>query len=284
MIISIISTYLESHKRLVVPNLGTFIVKDADNKILFSNLLKADDGVLRALIIEQGVSELEAAGTIDRFVFEVNFRLQRDGVCGLDKFGALKSGANGVISFIANPAAQGEVLDGGLREHIAERSAQEAEKKAQPADNNVENEVDTEVQTESLPMPEDEEVEFVTVPVEHSRTAARPQQPQPNLTYSAQKRPASYVKGLQYGKGGKIITGREYATSRGSAKGDIFIKIAIAVAVIAILALLYGLWCDWRNTQYDEPEVINEEVSEVFEEAPKGVENPDLEYITPVKK
>jgi nucleoid DNA-binding protein len=278
MIISIITKYLESHKRLVVPNLGTFIVKDADNRILFSNLMKGDDGVLRSLIVEQGVSELEAAGTIDRFVFEVNFRLQRDGVCGLDKFGALKRGANGVISFIANPAAQGEVLDGGLREHIAERSTKEADNVAEQPMGGVEN-----AAVETQP----EEVEFIVTPLAQEQPVGQSKpskQPQPNLTYSAQKRPASYVKGLQYGKGGKIITGREYATSRSTAKGDVFIKIAIAVAAVAILALLYGMWCDWNNAHYDEPPVVGEEFLEVENVAPEGVANPDLEYITPVKK
>ena len=278
MIISIITKYLESHKRLVVPNLGTFIVKDADNRILFSNLMKGDDGVLRSLIVEQGVSELEAAGTIDRFVFEVNFRLQRDGVCGLDKFGALKRGANGVISFIANPAAQGEVLDGGLREHIAERSTKEADNVAEQPMGGVEN---------AAVEPQPEEVEFIVTPLAQEQPVGQSKQskqPQPNLTYSAQKRPASYVKGLQYGKGGKIITGREYATSRSTAKGDVFIKIAIAVAAVAILALLYGMWCDWNNAHYDEPEVVGEEFLEVENVAPEGVANPDLEYITPVKK
>jgi nucleoid DNA-binding protein len=278
MIISIITKYLESHKRLVVPNLGTFIVKDADNRILFSNLMKGDDGVLRSLIVEQGVSELEAAGTIDRFVFEVNFRLQRDGVCGLDKFGALKRGANGVISFIANPAAQGEVLDGGLREHIAERSTKETDNVAEQPMGGVEN---------AAVEPQPEEVEFVVTPLAQEQPVGQSKQskqPQPNLTYSAQKRPASYVKGLQYGKGGKIITGREYATSRSTAKGDIFIKIAIAVAAVAILALLYGMWCDWNNAHYEEPVVVGEEFLEVENAAPEGVANPDLEYITPVKK
>ena len=278
MIISIITKYLESHKRLVVPNLGTFIVKDADNRILFSNLMKGDDGVLRSLIVEQGVSELEAAGTIDRFVFEVNFRLQRDGVCGLDKFGALKRGANGVISFIANPAAQGEVLDGGLREHIAERSTKEADNVAEQPMGGVEN---------AAVEPQPEEVEFIVTPLAQEQPVGQSKQskqPQPNLTYSAQKRPASYVKGLQYGKGGKIITGREYATSRSTAKGDVFIKIAIAVAAVAILALLYGMWCDWNNAHYDEPEVVGEEFLEGENVAPEGVANPDLEYITPVKK
>lgn len=275
MIIKIISKYLESNKRLVVPNLGAFIVKDAEHKILFSNLMKGDDGVLRSLLIEHGVSELEAAGTIDRFVFEVNFRLERDGVCGLDKFGALKRGANGVISFINNPAAQGEVLDGGLEEHLAERKEAEPaapqKKESKPAEPTV---------------VEDDEEDLVIKVVPKSGVAVESNvQPQKdNLTVSTQRRPASYVKGLQYGKGGKIITGREYATSRKSSKSDIIMKIAIVAAVCAMLALVYGLYCDWKNAKYDSEASVIETIdaNENFS-AEQGVVNPDLEYITPNK-
>ena len=280
MIIKIISKYLENNKRLVVPNLGAFIVKDAEHKILFSNLMKGDDGVLRKLLIEHGVSELEAAGTIDRFVFEVNFRLDRDGVCGLDKFGALKRGANGIISFITNPAAQGEVLDGGLEEHLAEGKKSEPalpSRNAEPAANKAE------------AVDEEEEMVIRVVPKSEPTVEPKPkrqvqsQSQKETLTVSSQKRPASYVKGLQYGKGGKIITGREYATSRESSKGDVFIKIAIAVAVIAVLALLYGFWCDWRNSRYDDENYSVESVDEVNISAERTITNPDLEYITPKK-
>lgn len=276
MITKIISKYLESNKRLVVPNLGAFIVKDAERKILFSNLMKSDDGVLRKLLIEHGVSELEAAGTIDRFVFEVNFRLERDGVCGLDKFGALKRGANGTISFITNPAAQGEVLDGGLEEHLAES------KNAEP----VVSSRDAEPTTTNKAAVIDEDEEMVIRVVPKSEPEVEPkrkmQSQKETLTVSSQKRPASYVKGLQYGKGGKIITGREYVTSRESSKGDVFIKIAITVAVIAVLALLYGFWCDWSNSRYDDIHSV-ESVEDVNISAERTITNPDLEYITPKK-
>lgn len=62
MLIRTISQYLESHKRLVVPQLGTFIVKEPGVSIVFSELLKRDDGTLRRLLIDGGLSELEAAG------------------------------------------------------------------------------------------------------------------------------------------------------------------------------------------------------------------------------
>ena len=275
MIIKIISKYLESNKRLVVPNLGAFIVKDAEHKILFSNLMKGDDGVLRSLLIEHGVSELEAAGTIDRFVFEVNFRLERDGVCGLDKFGALKRGANGVISFINNPAAQGEVLDGGLEEHLAERKEAEPaapqKKESKPAEPTVVED-------------DDEDLVIKVVPKSGVAVESNVQPQKDNLTVSTQRRPASYVKGLQYGKGGKIITGREYATSRKSSKSDIIMNIAIVAAVCAMLALVYGLYCDWKNAKYDSEASVIETIdaNESFS-AEQGVVNPDLEYITPNK-
>lgn len=62
VLIRTISQYLESHKRLVVPQLGTFIVKEPGVSIVFSELLKRDDGTLRRLLIDGGLSELEAAG------------------------------------------------------------------------------------------------------------------------------------------------------------------------------------------------------------------------------
>ena len=51
MIVELISKYLETHKRLVVPNLGAFIVKIPGESVLFSNLIKNDDGVLRSLLM-----------------------------------------------------------------------------------------------------------------------------------------------------------------------------------------------------------------------------------------
>ena len=64
MIVEIIAKYLSSNKRLVVPNLGTFIVKVPAQTILFSNLIKNDDGCLRGLLKSEGMSELDAAALL----------------------------------------------------------------------------------------------------------------------------------------------------------------------------------------------------------------------------
>lgn len=105
MLVQTISQYLGSHKRLVVPQLGTFIVKEPGVSIVFSELLKRDDGVLRGLLREAGVGELEAAGEIDRFVFEVRHAAQHGQEFRLDGFGVLRPGPNGTIAFAYEPAA-----------------------------------------------------------------------------------------------------------------------------------------------------------------------------------
>ena len=56
-------------------------------------------------------------------------------------------------------------------------------------------------------------------------------------------------------------------------------------AVIAILALAYGLYNDWRFGTLGEqsaPMIDNRDIYDVVpESAEEGVRNPDLDYITP---
>lgn len=99
MLIQIASQYLQSHKRLVIPQLGTFIVKEPGKSILFSEMLRRDDGVLRGLLCAEGASELEAAGEIDRFVFEVRHATEHGEEYRLEGFGVLKPGPNGTLLF-----------------------------------------------------------------------------------------------------------------------------------------------------------------------------------------
>lgn len=272
MIVEIITKYLESNKRLVVPNLGTFIVKVAGESVLFSALIKNDDGVLRSLLQQQGMSELEAAGAVDRFVFEVNYRLQNDKECRLKGFGLLKSGDSGVVTFQYDTAVDGDNLDGVT----AERKRPETKVQSVEVNSKVE-----EPQPKSEPVAE---VEAEPAEEEQPRQKPMPRRDigEARVSVSAKMNPENYVKGLRYGKGRKVVTGREYATSRRSNKSDIIMKIAIGAAVIATLALAYGFYNDWRNSHYDEPAISNEEI---YEEAPASAEgavrNPDLDYITP---
>jgi len=86
----IIVRYLESNKRLVIPQLGAFIVKSPGRSVIFSELLRRDDGVLRTLLMEHGMGELEAAGSIDRFVFDARHAMKRGEAFVLDGLGAIR--------------------------------------------------------------------------------------------------------------------------------------------------------------------------------------------------
>ena len=282
MIVEIISKYLETNKRLVVPNLGAFIVKEAGRTVLFSNLIKGDDGVLRSLLISSGVSELEAAAAIDRFVFEVNFRLESRGECMLSGFGELRNGVNGTITFTFSPSVKGENLDGNI---AAQKPAVAEQEPVQPTpqptpqpapapqiEREEENAVEEDVRIDVVPRKEPA-VRRAEPMAERQRDGRQVRRANPS---------DDYVKGLRYGKGRKVVTGREGATSRKSQKSDIIMKIAIFAAVLAILALAYGVYNEWRVSHFDEPFISN---TEIYEQEPvsaeKEMRNPDLDYITP---
>ena len=108
MLIHTLTQYLESHKRLVVHQLGTFIVKEPGRSVVFSELLKRDDGVLRGLLRAGGLGELEAAGEIDRFVFEIRHAVEHGSEYSLEGFGVMKPGPNATIAFVYEPRPAAE--------------------------------------------------------------------------------------------------------------------------------------------------------------------------------
>ena len=89
IVIKIIIDYLQTNRRLVVPAFGAFMVKESGER-LFSGLLNSDDGVLVSLLRESGLTEMEAAVTIDRFIFEVRHELEKYGYCRLGEIGTLR--------------------------------------------------------------------------------------------------------------------------------------------------------------------------------------------------
>lgn len=99
LITNILIEYLKHNKRLVVPKLGAFIVKQSSQEIIFSELMRNDDGVLRSLLVAYGVKELEAAGIIDRLVFEVRHAVSMGESYTIENFGTFSAGANNTIIF-----------------------------------------------------------------------------------------------------------------------------------------------------------------------------------------
>ena len=99
LITNIIIEYLKHNKRLCVPKLGTFIVKQSSGDIIFSDLMRNDDGVLRSLLMAYGIKELEANGKIDRYVFEVHHAITTDGKFMVEGFGEFSANINNSITF-----------------------------------------------------------------------------------------------------------------------------------------------------------------------------------------
>lgn len=99
LITNIIIEYLKHNKRLCVPKLGTFIVKQSSGAIIFSDLMRNDDGVLRSLLLAYGVKELEANGMIDRYVFEIRHAITTQGKMTIESLGEFSANVNNTITF-----------------------------------------------------------------------------------------------------------------------------------------------------------------------------------------
>ena len=89
IVVDVISEYLRTNRRLVVPAFGAFMVKESGERV-FSDLLRNDDGVLASLLRNRGLNEMEAAVTIDRFIFEMRHDLEMYGYYRLDEVGTLR--------------------------------------------------------------------------------------------------------------------------------------------------------------------------------------------------
>ena len=196
-----------------MPQLGTFVVKVPEGGVVFSELLKRDDGILRGLLVQQGgMNDLEAAGAIDRFVFEVRHALEHEGAYAIEGFGRLTLSPGGAIVFqavLATPvAAAGPVVgesapeEGNKISSAAPRVRSRSEAKAAPV-------IDGGIS-------------------------------EPRISVSAKRKPAPYVKGLQYGKPLKTTEGYTYVGSKPRRRIDKFMGIAIVVAVLAVGVIVYG--------------------------------------------
>lgn len=287
MVVEVISKYLATNKRLVVPNLGTFIVKKAGEQILFSNLMKGDDGVLRGLLVAEGLSAIEAAALLDRFVFEANFRLQQGLACSLKNFGTLRNGDNGTVLFDYEPQMDGEVFDVDVIQPQAKAEEQVEEQTAEievvePADVAVATEEEVAISVEESAAADmrgdvydeyDDEEEYIE-PEPKELGKSRYDDRQEVLRSTSIRRDSS-IKGLKY-KGSSNISQRGSGYKGGSSKG-ISGWLLVLVVAAALLAIGMLLWGEVFSSVNDEEEEVV-----VMSKPEPTVPNPDAEYITPI--
>ena len=233
MLIGIIADYLRSHKRLIVPQLGGFLVKEGGT-VVFSELLRRDDGVLRGLLVGAGMSELAAAGEIDRFVFEVRHALEQGESRTLPGLGILRPGPQGTMLFEYRPDA----ADASQEEPVAASPASPAPSAARPH-----------------PMPSAAVMSGAAarpgVPPQPAEEPARPAvneqpAPEPESAQPAADRRPSRRDGVYRPKPRRADAFPPVKRSA-SRKPDRFLLIGIAALLIALAAIAYGYYHDWQE-------------------------------------
>lgn len=242
MLIRIIITYLAAHKRLVVPQLGAFLVKEPGREVVFSELIRRDDGVLRSLLEAEGMTSLAAAGEIDRLVFEVRHAVEEGRVYALHGLGNFRAGANGTIAFEYLPANASVVAE--PTESVVElRQAAPTVAVPPPTKPLVAEDAPSE---EQKPKIEEQH---------HARHRDEVEDEELHLSVSAKMNPASYVKGLKYGKPPKNTNAFTYVDKPRRSGGDRFIWFAVVAILLALGAIAFGLYHDWSQeaAAYDEP-------------------------------
>lgn len=274
MLTDTILRYLESHRRLVIPQLGAFVVKDPGGSVLFSELLRRDDGVLRSLLCKEGMTELEAAGAVDRFVFEVRHALQEGQRYPMAGFGELYAAADGTIHF--DYAPQGAVRAAAGEQLRPVSDGAESVSPSHPAGEESRHREEAPVRP-SLPAdvegldPHRRSGEHAaasgrkpTVGLSdgrqgddsrhHVKEVARGAESEGGVRMSRRAHGASdvpspagtklhsdpSVKGLRYGKPVKTTDAYTYVGAGPRRRFDRLIIVAIAAAVVALAAITYG--------------------------------------------
>lgn len=248
VIVRIIAQYLDTHKRLVIPGLGMFLVKEEPRKVVFTELMSRDDGVLQALLVEQGMTALAAAGELNRFVFEVRHAIESGREFEMQGFGVLRPAGNGTMRFDHRPLTT-VLPDVALEiepeqvqkvrhvERIEEprrpvQPAQQAaeEPKEEPKEEAAEEEkVDEEIQTEA----------DLTEPIEdHDEEQCETNDEDPFMEEDDEDELPQPRR-----------VRRVARPAQQKPKVDRFLLVAIVAAVLALLAIGYGMYSNSMSVE-----------------------------------
>lgn len=217
LITNILIEYLKHNKRLVVPKLGMFIVKQPSGVILFSDLMRSDDGVLRSLLIAYGVKELEASGMIDRMVFDIHHAINRGESYVIEGFGEFVASENNTIKF--KHKREPQVFGGNIKPPVemldVERQRLQREATTRPTHN----------RTPRAPQRE------------RQSTAKRNVQMEDDILRIG--KPDAYLRGLKYDKSKNAKRGEERIDRKRRRRPS----LAVILLVVAIAAgVIWGGW------------------------------------------
>lgn len=232
LLTNIIGEYLKHNKRLVVPKLGTFIVKAQGGAILFSDLMRNDDGVLRSLLMAYGMKELEANGLIDRLVFEVRHATSRGESYTIEGLGDFTQGPNNTLTFRQK---REKVVIGGNIKPPVETLVDEQRK--------IER-VRQRREAESAPPQRKKQKELK----EQKRENRRPAKVEEDDDIISMTKPDSYLRGLKYDQKKNKKRDEDFMipeTQRHNGRNMLFMLVAAIIVGIAV-------WFVWQylNSNY----------------------------------
>lgn len=232
LLTNIIGEYLKHNKRLVVPKLGTFIVKAQGGAILFSDLMRNDDGVLRSLLMAYGMKELEANGLIDRLVFEVRHATSRGESYTIEGLGDFTQGPNNTLTFRQK---REKVVIGGNIKPPVETLVDEQRK--------IER-VRQRREAESAPVQRKKQKELK----EQKRESRRSAKVEEDDDIISMTKPDSYLRGLKYDQKKNKKRDEDFMipeTQRHNGRNMLFMLVAAIIVGIAV-------WFVWQylNSNY----------------------------------
>ncbi len=236
LVANIIIEYLKHNKRIVVPKLGAFIVKRPEGRVIFSELMRGDDNTLRSLLVAYGMSEIEANGHIDRWVFEIRHAVGSGESFTIENFGLFYAGENNNILF--KQKRESMTIGGNIRPPFEKLN--EAKR-----------------QMRRVRRIEDEQVE-VRRSVAKQRNTKRAEEEIVNLT-----KPESYLRGLRYEN--KKSKGHDDDYYRNDSRIKLDRRMVVIIAALFVVGVT--IWLIWHFTSGDDaPATENAVVTNV---APK---------------
>ena len=256
-LIQVIKQHLATERRLVVPRLGVFLVKD-DHTILFSELMRRDDEVLRKLLVKAGMNELAAVGAIDRLIFEVHQAVEEHKPYQLPGFGRFEAGPNSTICFyyaapqvaVAQPAAEVEpevvALEMPVAAAVTEPVAAPAVEVAEPVyvPSTVEEEV---VAADEAPVVAEPEAEAQT-PTPKSYDGYEDEYED---DYEEQDR--AIARSMRKGS-----NRRRQQRKSGP---DRFVVAALVAVLLALAAIAFGYYCEWSEAQQSDQTIYESQTT-----------------------
>lgn len=223
LITNIIVEYLKHNKHIVVPKLGSFIVKQSSGAVLFSELMRNDDGVLCSLLKAYGMSELEANGAIDRFVFDIRFNTGKGESFTIENFGVFAPGDNNTITF--RQKREPQTFGGSVKPPVEMLAGEKRKMQRRRA--------------------EDDAHDTTATSTKHTEHHTASQRTRPHDEQMSLTTPDRYLRGLKYDKT-KNAKREESMFSSGSRSQKNASRTLLIMALAAIVVASAG-WFAWQS-------------------------------------